>query len=435
MSSAGAKPVVCSQTRLALWPSDTLRVGFQAESGKHGSFPEVLRDGHHELAADLARHLQLPMKAYAAHTEEELLCLLDSGVVHLLAADLCMRSEWKERFRQVFPQGEMRPVLVQRREKKMLTEAYELVGKVVHVVEHSVCHRRLVALNDELGGGIEICAVSDTLSVDRLIDMVRCRQIDYAVAPSSRASLHCRQSVRLDMSVEAGIAQPVGWLTASDASELSACVEQWRQEPQTVRLANRLRDRYARRSSHLSDKADKAARQVISPFDTLFMENARRIAWDWRLLAAMAFYESTFKPDTVSVAGASGLMQLMPRTAAIYGVDSLSIFLPEENIRAAADYLNDITKLFVRVENPDERVKFVLAGYNGGPFHIVDAMTLAERYGYDPHRWEGHVAYFLHLKKEPDFYMDTLVKYGSFNARETLRYVEDVLRQYARYTE
>jgi len=65
----------------------------------------------------------------------------------------------------------------------------------------------------------------------------------------------------------------------------------------------------------------------------------------------------------VSKRGASGLMQLMPETAKRYGV--ADIFDPKQNIRAGAQYLRDLLKMF----NNDLRL--VLAAYNAGEKAVV----------------------------------------------------------------
>lgn len=58
----------------------------------------------------------------------------------------------------------------------------------------------------------------------------------------------------------------------------------------------------------------------ISVYDHLFKKYAGDIGWDWRLIASQAYNESHFDTTAVSWAGARGLMQLMPRTAAAFGV-------------------------------------------------------------------------------------------------------------------
>jgi len=79
---------------------------------------------------------------------------------------------------------------------------------------------------------------------------------------------------------------------------------------------------------------------------------------DPRLLWTVAYLETRFQPQEVSPKGARGLMQLMPATAARFGVKN--IFDPEQNIRGAAQYLRFLLDLF------DGNVSLTLAGYNAG---------------------------------------------------------------------
>ena len=67
-------------------------------------------------------------------------------------------------------------------------------------------------------------------------------------------------------------------------------------------------------------------------------------------------------------------MQIMPATAAHLGLAEDKMYDPEENIYAAARYIAELSKHFQDVRNPMERQLFVLASYNGGYFHIRDAM-------------------------------------------------------------
>ena len=68
----------------------------------------------------------------------------------------------------------------------------------------------------------------------------------------------------------------------------------------------------------------------ISEFDSLIQINAKKINWDWRLLAAMVYQESQFLPNERSWAGAVGLMQLVPGTAREFGARNLT--KPDENL-------------------------------------------------------------------------------------------------------
>ena len=54
------------------------------------------------------------------------------------------------------------------------------------------------------------------------------------------------------------------------------------------------------------------------------------------------------------------------------------------NIRAGIKYINWLHEIFdKRIPDPQERMKFILASYNAGPGHVLDAMKLAEKHGQD----------------------------------------------------
>ena len=88
---------------------------------------------------------------------------------------------------------------------------------------------------------------------------------------------------------------------------------------------------------------------------------------DYELLQALIATESGFNAQAVSPKGAVGLMQLIPPTAARYGVKSdktaqaeQKLTDPRTNIRAGSRYLSDLIKLF-----PGE-IELAIAAYNAG---------------------------------------------------------------------
>jgi soluble lytic murein transglycosylase-like protein len=95
-----------------------------------------------------------------------------------------------------------------------------------------------------------------------------------------------------------------------------------------------------------------------SSVDTLIVESGTRNGVDPVLLYAIMHQESTFKRRAISPKGARGLMQLMPGTAARYGVTN--IFDPRQNIEGGARYMRFLLDTF------DGDVDLALAGYNAG---------------------------------------------------------------------
>lgn len=171
---------------------------------------------------------------------------------------------------------------------------------------------------------------------------------------------------------------------------------------------------------------------VISHYDHLFQQYSSVARWDWRLLAAQCYQESTFDPKAHSWAGACGLMQIMPGTAAHLGLPMSQIYEPEANIAAAARYINELTGHFGDIPNREERCYFVLAAYNGGFFHIRDAMALATKYGRNPHRW-ADVSEFVLKLSSAEYYTDPVVKHGYMRGSETVNYVARIRDRWAQY--
>ncbi|HEX8556859.1 MAG TPA: lytic transglycosylase domain-containing protein [Pyrinomonadaceae bacterium] len=92
--------------------------------------------------------------------------------------------------------------------------------------------------------------------------------------------------------------------------------------------------------------------------DNLIRFNGQRYGVDPYLIYCVMRQESGFRTGATSYAGAQGLMQLMPGTAARYGVSNP--FDPAQSIRGGTRYLADLLRLF------GGRVDLALAGYNAG---------------------------------------------------------------------
>lgn len=171
---------------------------------------------------------------------------------------------------------------------------------------------------------------------------------------------------------------------------------------------------------------------IISNYDGYFMTYSRDIRWDWRLMAAQCYQESTFDPKAVSFAGAKGLMQIMPGTADHLGVARDKLYDPETNIAAAAKLIKELQQAFSDIRDQYERTNFVLASYNGGSHHIRDAMALARRDGKNASRWAEVAPYVLKLATA-QYYNDPIVKYGYMRGSETVDYVEKIRSRHASY--
>lgn len=99
-------------------------------------------------------------------------------------------------------------------------------------------------------------------------------------------------------------------------------------------------------------------------FAALIEEAARNADLDPALVHAVIAVESGYNPEARSVKGAVGLMQVMPETAARYGVADPAIS-PAENLRAGTRYLSYLMAFF------DNQIELVLAAYNAGEYAVL----------------------------------------------------------------
>lgn len=104
---------------------------------------------------------------------------------------------------------------------------------------------------------------------------------------------------------------------------------------------------------------DNAAQTI----DSCIRESAEKYGMAPELIRAVVKAESNFKIDAVSVAGAQGLMQLMPATAKELGVDNP--FDIRQNIDGGTRYLRQMLDQF------DGDIRMALSAYNAGPGNVI----------------------------------------------------------------
>lgn len=225
------------------------------------------------------------------------------------------------------------------------------------------------------------------------------------------------------------------WQIRPSSPQLTSALSAWWQDDlrertqlaERQRLAPRNRIRRLSRPPMLSRE-----KGIICSYDGLFQRYASVAGMDWRLMAAQCYQESAFDPKAVSWAGAQGLMQIMPGTAAHLGLAASAVYEPAQNIAAAARYLAELQVTFSDIHERTERLCFVLAAYNGGASHVRDAMALAQQYGGNPHRWNDVDKYIL-LLSQPRYYRDPVVRAGYLRGSETSDYVRQIMARWAQY--
>lgn len=252
--------------------------------------------------------------------------------------------------------------------------------------------------------------------------------------PSASAAKTTVTPSSKDEKVEKKDSVTVQWAVDKDNHELAEALNNWYKTGMYEEMKKE--ERYLLSSAsvkrHVFSPILNRSSGVISKYDDLFRKYAPIVRWDWRLIAAQCYQESCFDPNARSWAGARGLMQIMPSTAAHLGLPMDQIYQPEPNIAAAARYLKELSQAFSDIPSAGDRQCFVLAAYNGGSFHVRDAMALTQKNGKNPKRWSD-VSRYLRLLSDPQYYNDPVVKHGYMRSSETLDYVDKIRMRYGQY--
>ena len=152
-----------------------------------------------------------------------------------------------------------------------------------------------------------------------------------------------------------------------------------------------------------------------------FEAAGRETGLNWRMLAALGYQESRWRPAAISPRGAQGVMMLMPLTATKMGVKN--VFSPDENILAGSRYLLYMKeRIPKRIRDPD-RTLLAMAAYNIGIGHLEDARIITQMRKKNPDKWSDVRA---NLPRLSDPVWHKRVKRGYANGRETAQFVERV---------
>ena len=396
----------------------------------------ITRGFHYDLAQDFADYLGVKLQIVEVNNNiDTAIQRLQAGKYEVLAVSLTQTPERREQLRFSQPFFHTGEVLVQNRKKAPIKNMAELDGKEVFITKSAASYKKVLQeIQDSLNIHIYVTEI-DEYSTEDLMHLVETGEINYTIIDENVARASGFSMRNIDYSLKLRDDISISWATAPKAGLLTSEINNWLKIIQKSGKLNYLYKRYFQNRQSVPHHTSKYAmlkQGIISPFDDLLKKESQRLGWDWRLLAALVFAESQFDPEAESDMGAYGLMQIIPETAEHFHVSDY--FQPDSNIYAGVSYLQYLDKYLTSyVPDSTERVKFVLASYNAGPGHILDAIRLARKYGKDPQRWENQVDYYLLHKNEPQYYQDPLSKNGYCNGPQAYHYVLRVLENYNNY--
>lgn len=404
----------------------------------------------YELLNSFAKELGLELDIIIAQDMNTIFEQLNTGGVDIVAANLTVTKERLKTVSFTEPLIFTKQILIQRKpenwqkmsnsqlERKLIRNPVDLAGKNVYVRKESSFYSRLLSLSEEIGEKINIIEAPGIDDTEELISKVANGQIDYTIADENIALINQAYYSNIDVKTAISLPQQIAWAIRKNAPELEKALNDWLIKKKGTNEYAVLYNKYFknRREAEKRLESDFFSQTggKISVYDDIIKYYSKQISWDWRLLASLVCQESRFNPTAQSWAGAYGLMQVIPSTSSLYGIDSLEEITPRKSLQIGTKYISTMEKYWEKhINDKNERLKFVLASYNVGLGHVIDARNLAIKYGKEPNVWDDNVSYYILQKSKAKYYRDPIVKCGYCRGEEPYKYVKEILNRYEHY--
>lgn len=397
-----------------------------------------------EMLKALCDYMGITLEIKVANNREDNIRMLLSGEADLIATNLSVVSKDAGRIAYTLPHSQSRQILVQRawekdekghqKTNKLIRNERDLVGKTIYVQNNSSYSDRLRQISILLDDSLQVVEVPD-YDVEQLMQLVAEGELTYTLCYENIAKVNKSLYPNLDIKTVMSDDCNLSWAVRPNSQLLLDIINRWLADFKESGQYQRIYRRYFVNYHPIRMGGDRKTSYVgehNAIYDDIIKAYASNSKFDWRLIASVIYQESRFDPDAESWAGAIGLMQLMPETAKLFGVETINN--PQENIEGGIRFLDWLDERMQRfVPNKKERVKFVLASYNVGIGHVIDAIKLAGKFGKDTMVWDNNVDLFLLNKSNPVYYRDPVVKYGYCRGDEPYNYVREIIRRYDYY--
>jgi membrane-bound lytic murein transglycosylase MltF len=298
----------------------------------------------------------------------------------------------------------------------------DLVSTEVHIRRSSSYFEHLTALNQirKTAGQEEIPIVEtdEVLEDYDLLELVNAGLIPAVIVDSHKAALWAQVfeniKVHQDLAIHEG--GSIAWAVRKDTPKLLGAINGFvKVAKKGTLLGNILIKRYLASTDWIDDVRSGEAQKRYEAAIGIIKKYAGQYEFDWLMIVAQGYQESKLDQSTRSKAGAIGIMQVLPTTAADPNVGIHNIEQADPNVHAGVKYLRFLRNRYFDSADiePLDQVLLSFAAYNAGPANISKAQQKALRMGLDPNRWFGQleIAAAKTISREPVLYVRNIYKY------------------------
>ena len=307
----------------------------------------------------------------------------------------------------------------------VMTEA-DLAGREIHVRRASSYYEDLVALNERLTKAgqrpVSIKEVDSRLEDEDVLQMVDAGIIPATVSKLPVAGVLGAAIRRRRRAVSRGAAfrcrDRLG--AAKETPQIKKIIDKFVAEHRAGTLfGNVLLQRYLGSAKRLTNPRSAAKLERYRSMAQYFRTYSSQYGSDWVLAVAQGYQESELDHSKRSDAGAVGVMQVKPSTAADPNVGIRDVEVLENNIHASIKYMSFLKDRYFADQgiDPLNEGLLTLAAYNAGPARVATMRRKAAAVGLDPNQWFGNVEIIA----------------ARVIGRETVDYVGNIYKYYSAY--
>jgi len=353
---------------------------------------------------------------------------LVSGLGDLAAANLTITDERRRKvdFSTPFVSG-VRELVVTGPAAPAISSLDDLSEQEVWVRTSSSFHESLMTLNTRLASEgkapVVIRAADEHLESEDLLEMVNAGILGITIADSYIVELWAQVfdniTVHDDLAVRTG--GEIAWMFRKNSPKLAQQVNAFAAiSRQGTLMGNMVLKKYLQSTKWVRNAA---SREDLKRFDEtvrFFKTYSGKYGFDYLMMVAQGYQESRLDQSVRSPAGAIGIMQLLPSTAADSAIAITDIDKAESNVHAGIKYMRWIVDNFFDNNDldPMQQTLFAFAAYNAGPNRIQRLRSKAQQRGLDPDIWFNNVE----------------VIAAEDIGRETVQYVSNIYKYYLAYT-
>ncbi|MEO1204201.1 MAG: lytic transglycosylase F [Pseudomonadota bacterium] len=302
----------------------------------------------------------------------------------------------------------------------------ELSGREIHVRRSSSYYEHLLRLVDDFNEReVEpplVQPLDELLETEDVLELLDSGVIEMTVLDEYKAEFWTTvfDNLTLHRDVVVSSGGSIGWAHRKDSPELAAVIDSFlREYGRGTLVGNDTYNRYLDSAERVRCSERGISNERLAKLAEHFQQYGEQYDFDWLMLAAQGLQESGLRHNRKSPAGAVGIMQIKPSTAADRNVGIDDISTPAANIHAGTKYLRFIADRYFAADGIDELNQWLLslAAYNAGPAKINRYRNEARREGRDADIWFDNVE----------------IVAARRIGRETVTYVSNIFKNYVSY--